>query len=74
VNRRTLDFGFQSSAITSPCWSVAAREPVGRLRRLLGSAGPCRTAKGGVGQYNLVSWALNSFGVPVDDFLSKGGP
>jgi 4-carboxymuconolactone decarboxylase len=22
-----------------------------------------------VGQYNMVSWALNSFGVPVDDFL-----
>jgi alkylhydroperoxidase family enzyme len=22
-----------------------------------------------VGQYNLVSWALNSFGVPLDDFL-----
>jgi 4-carboxymuconolactone decarboxylase len=20
-------------------------------------------------QYNLVSWALNSFGVPLDDFL-----
>jgi hypothetical protein len=27
-----------------------------------------------VGQYNLVSWALNSFGVPLDDFLSKRGP
>ena len=27
-----------------------------------------------VGQYNLVSWALNSFGVPLDDFLPKGGP
>ena len=25
-------------------------------------------------QYNLVSWALNSFGVPLDDFLPKGGP
>ena len=25
-----------------------------------------------VGQYNLVSWALNSFGVPLDDFLPKG--
>ena len=24
-----------------------------------------------VGQYNLVSWALNSFGVPLDDFLPK---
>jgi len=23
-----------------------------------------------VGQYNLVSWALNSFGVPLDDFLA----
>ena len=23
-----------------------------------------------IGQYNLVSWALNSFGVPLDDFLS----
>ena len=22
-----------------------------------------------VGQYNLVSWALNSFGVPLDDYL-----
>jgi len=26
-----------------------------------------------VGQYNLVSWALNSFGVPLDDFLPRGG-
>ncbi|MBS0338517.1 MAG: carboxymuconolactone decarboxylase family protein, partial [Proteobacteria bacterium] len=24
-----------------------------------------------VGQYNLVSWALNSFGVPLDDFLPR---
>ena len=24
------------------------------------------------GQYNLVCWALNSFGVPMDDFLSAG--
>jgi len=24
-----------------------------------------------VGQYNLVSWALNSFGVPLDDFLPE---
>jgi hypothetical protein len=22
-----------------------------------------------IGQYNLVSWVLNSFGVPLDDFL-----
>jgi hypothetical protein len=22
-----------------------------------------------VGQYNMVSWALNTFGVPLDDFL-----
>ena len=28
----------------------------------------------GLGQYSLVSWALNSFGVPLDDFLPKGGP
>ena len=27
-----------------------------------------------VGQYNLVSWALNSFGVPLDDFLPGSGP
>jgi len=26
-----------------------------------------------IGQYNLVSWALNSFGVPLDDFLPGGG-
>ena len=25
-----------------------------------------------VGQHNLVSWALNSFGVPLDDFLPGG--
>ena len=24
-------------------------------------------------QYNLVSWALNSFGVPLDDFLPAPG-
>jgi hypothetical protein len=27
-----------------------------------------------IGQYNLVSWALNSFGVPLDDFLPGAGP
>jgi hypothetical protein len=27
-----------------------------------------------LGQYNLVSWALNSFGVPLDDFLPGAGP
>jgi alkylhydroperoxidase family enzyme len=27
-----------------------------------------------VGQYNMVSWALNSFGVPLDDFLPGSGP
>jgi len=26
-----------------------------------------------IGQYNLVSWALNSFGVPLDDFLPGAG-
>jgi len=26
-----------------------------------------------VGQYNLISWALNSFGVPLDDFLPGAG-
>jgi hypothetical protein len=25
-------------------------------------------------QYNLVSWAQNSFGVPLDDFLPGSGP
>ena len=25
-------------------------------------------------QYNLVSWALYSFGVPLDDFLPQSGP
>jgi hypothetical protein len=28
----------------------------------------------GHSQYNLVSWALNSFGVPLDDFLPGAGP
>jgi 4-carboxymuconolactone decarboxylase len=27
-----------------------------------------------VGQYNMVSWALNSFGVPLDDFLPGAKP
>ena len=27
-----------------------------------------------IGQYNLVSWALNSFGVPLDDFLPAANP
>ena len=28
------------------------------------------SARGNLGrQYNMVSWALNSFGVPLDDFL-----
>lgn len=27
-----------------------------------------------IGQYNLVSWALNSFGVPLDEFLTATNP
>src|SRR5688572_22809199 len=27
-----------------------------------------------VGQYNMASWALNSFGVPLDDFLPGARP
>jgi 4-carboxymuconolactone decarboxylase len=27
-----------------------------------------------IGQYNLVSWALNSFGVPLDDYLPGARP
>jgi alkylhydroperoxidase family enzyme len=27
-----------------------------------------------IGQYNLVSWALNSFGVPLDDYLPGASP
>ena len=27
-----------------------------------------------IGQYNLVSWALNSFGVPLDDYLGAPKP
>jgi 4-carboxymuconolactone decarboxylase len=27
-----------------------------------------------IGQYNLVSWALNSFGVPLDDYLPGAKP
>jgi 4-carboxymuconolactone decarboxylase len=30
--------------------------------------------RGVVATFNLVSWALNSFGVPLDDFLPGAGP
>ena len=36
-------------------------------------SGPSRTSAVTFGQYNLVSWALNSFGVPLDDFLPGVG-
>ena len=51
---------FENSVISDPTWAaLAAKFSTEEMMDVVFT----------VGQYNLVSWALNSFGVPLDDFL-----
>jgi 4-carboxymuconolactone decarboxylase len=56
---------FENSVVSDETWEILSRHY---------STEQLMDAVFTVGQYNLVSWALNSFGVPLDDFLSRGGP
>jgi alkylhydroperoxidase family enzyme len=51
---------FDSSVVSDETWETCAKHY---------STEQLMDAVFTVGQYNLVSWALNSFGVPLDDFL-----
>ena len=51
---------FERSVVSDATWAaLAARYSTQQMMDVVFT----------VGQYNLVSWALNSFGVPLDDFL-----
>ena len=51
---------FENSVVSDATWAaLASRYTTQQLMDIVFT----------VGQYNLVSWALNSFGVPLDDFL-----
>jgi 4-carboxymuconolactone decarboxylase len=51
---------YENSVVSDATWqTLAARYNTQQMMDLVFT----------IGQYNLVSWALNSFGVPLDDFL-----
>jgi alkylhydroperoxidase family enzyme len=51
---------FENSVISDSTWTtLAARYSTEQMMDIVFT----------IGQYNLVSWALNSFGVPLDDYL-----
>jgi alkylhydroperoxidase family enzyme len=51
---------FENSAVADSTWAVlAASYSTEQMMDVVFT----------IGQYNLVSWALNSFGVPLDDYL-----
>ena len=59
---RAVDELYENSVVSDQTWAtLAAHLSVQQLMDLVFT----------VGQYNLVSWALNSFGVPLDDFLGS---
>ena len=51
---------YENSVVSDATWAVLSKKY---------STEQLMDAVFTVGQYNLVSWALNSFGVPLDDFL-----
>ena len=57
---QTADDLFENSVVSDATWAVLSKSY---------STEQLMDAVFTVGQYNLVSWALNSFGVPLDDFL-----
>jgi hypothetical protein len=51
---------FENSVVSDTTWTALAKKY--SIEQLMDAVFT-------VGQYNMVSWALNSFGVPLDDFL-----
>jgi alkylhydroperoxidase family enzyme len=59
---QAVDDLYENSVVSDQTWAtLAANLSVQQLMDLVFT----------IGQYNLVSWALNSFGVPLDDFLGR---
>ncbi|MBI3371070.1 MAG: carboxymuconolactone decarboxylase family protein [Betaproteobacteria bacterium] len=57
---RAADELFENSVVSDQTWATLAQTySIEQLMDVVFT----------IGQYNLVSWALNSFGVPLDDFL-----
>ena len=56
---------YEHSVVTDATWEKVARKY---------STEQLMDAVFTVGQYNMVSWALNTFGVPLDDFLPGAKP
>jgi 4-carboxymuconolactone decarboxylase len=57
---QAVDDLFEHSVVSDATWdALSARFSTQQMMDLVFT----------IGQYNLVSWALNSFGVPLDDFL-----
>ena len=56
---------FENSVVSDETWEILSRHY---------STEQLMDAVFTVGQYNMVSWALNSFGVPLDDFLPGARP
>ena len=57
---KAADELFENSVISDATWAtLAAKYSTEQMMDVVFT----------IGQYNLVSWALNSFGVPLDDFL-----
>jgi 4-carboxymuconolactone decarboxylase len=57
---QAVDDLYEYSAVSDATWNaLSARFSTMQMMDLVFT----------IGQYNLVSWALNSFGVPLDDFL-----
>ena len=62
---QAVDDLYDNSVVSDQTWeTLAASLSVQQLMDLVFT----------IGQYNLVSWALNSFGVPLDDFLGNADP
>jgi 4-carboxymuconolactone decarboxylase len=57
---QAVDDLYENSVVSDATWATLAKSY---------STEQLMDAVFTVGQYNLVSWALNSFGVPLDDFL-----
>jgi len=57
---QAVDDLFENSVVSNATWTALAKKySTEQMIDLVFT----------IGQYNLVSWALNSFGVPLDDFL-----
>jgi 4-carboxymuconolactone decarboxylase len=61
---QAVDDLYEHSVVSDTTWAaLAARYSTAQMMDLVFT----------IGQYNLVSWALNSFGVPLDDYLPGAG-